>query len=310
MNNWGELLLWVIDSIWIGGSVLLPIIAVLIRKMQKPMQIKGEFYVMRQPGWHYLVGMGGIAFGGIASILSAVFFDRFSALLIIAVMGAFILAGVYLMIDTWMNWTLVCEDSIITHRPFCSMKRIKQYEISGVERDAGGIKGYSNGKKVFSVEDEVNDLDFLHDQFRAAGKMMDNGKREDFSVKNGMGDVVRYMIGVLLGGGILIACIFYLDDNMKYFYIIAFACFTALMLEGLISTLQWRITVSYNAISVRKAWHGEKRYLLKDITMVKRDRSFIEIFVGEKAIAKILTEEENCNLLIERLKDAKVPFFK
>ena len=68
------------------------------------------------------------------------------------------------------------------------------------------------------------------------------------------------------------------------------------------------MTVNYDSICVRNKFGIEKSYLWKEITMVQEWSGGADLFVGNKRIVKVATDNENYTPLMVRLSSLGIRF--
>lgn len=311
MNYFSEWTIKIIACFIIGLVTFLPIIIVAIHnRKHHSLQWCEDGYVMCQPVEFFVISVL-IAVGHfIFVVMGIVIIDRYTIYgLPIFMIGLFVGSGLSIYALLWR--CVVGEDSMTFYTPFLPVKTIKFYEITKVTyREnrtygyGGGKKvltGYRNKKKIFQFYDNIIGFDLLYEQLRLLGKIESVQLKEEFSLRETKGNILRVVFGVMMFGGIFLAFCICNDEEIQPFYYIAFAGITLFYLIDLICVLLWRVTVNYNTIHIRNSFGKTITFAIRDITKVQEQQNHIVLYVGDKKIVKISKDYENYLLLQERL---------
>jgi len=166
---------------------------------------------------------------------------------------------------------------------------------------------------VFSSEEVTDKLNLLTDYpfvNRESAKITSN-----FIVKRNRSNIKGSIFSIAVFGGFLILLLLSgdmpLDKGDRARNLILYGCLFAFVLLGLtilIDALRWRLTMSNEALYLRKIIGGGKTYAVKSITRTEIKTESIIIRVGKKKI-RVMKNCENFPLLIARLESEKIPFY-
>lgn len=311
MNYFSEWPIKIMACFIIGLVTFLPIIIVAIHNRKNhSLQWCEHGYVMCQPVELFVICVLATIGDFIFVVMGIVIIDRDTIYgLLIFVVGLFVGSGLSIYALLWR--CVVGEDFMTFYTPFLPVKTIKFYEITKVtyrENRTNGygggkkvLTGYRNKKKIFQFYDNIIGFDLLYEQLCLLGKIESGQLKEEFSLRETKGNILRVVFGVVMFGGVFLAFCICNDDEIQPFYYIAFAGITLFYLIDLICILLWRVTVDYNTIHIRNSFGRTITFAIRDITKVQEQQNHIVLYVGDKKIVKISKDYENYLLLQERL---------
>lgn len=281
-------------------------------------------FMMRMSRIRLVIGLPGVIFGSIMTIVPIIFFDDriFTAFITFYI---FTLFGLYVCIMILLWRCAVREDSLTFYMPLLPAKEIKFHEIDFVhykDNQTYGLSGqktlvgYHNKKKLFSIEEDIIGFPLLLELLCEHGKVdyapaMENPTAEKtlsrvpvmetFSVTAKTGDKVREVLIDLL---FLFPCSLYILWNQAEFELI-YQIIALIMLLFLVpnfpSTMLRKVTVDFRTIAVRNSLGVTKTYEIRQITEVAELENHIVLYAGEQKIVKIAKDSKNFQYLFERL---------
>ena len=288
--------------------------------------------VMRMPNSQMVIGVLGIIFSSIMSVVPLIFLDS-QMFVAFVVFYLFLLFSVYLCIMVRLWRCVIREDSLTFYTPLLPARKIKFYEIDFVhytdsntygQTNQKTLVGYGGGKKLFSIEEEIYGFSLLCTLLLERGKVdyvpaMEAPTvektlhrvpvMESFSVTAKTGDKVRDIIGSLF---LVPCCTYILWDwtEFELFYQIVAVILLLLCVSNSFSTMLRKITVDFRTISVRNALGFTKTYEIRQITEVEELESFIILYIESKKIAKIAKSSKNFQYLFERLMRTETEIYR
>ena len=282
------------------------------KKKRLPIRVHEDGYVMYSSrgyitvlaicplGIFFLMGLLVYALSGIALVCVSCLF--------------LVLMLVYtsVLIDTLLWWAVVEADIMTVYNPFFPIKKFNICEISKVKEFKSGITynrmvGYVERKKVFEVDRSVIGFDQFCEQLYYAGKLKPIEIKENFTVRISKSDIVGDIFGIVVFGACLSAAII-MREEITIIFIIGVGFLSAKLLIDIVNKVLWKVTVNYDSICVRNKFGIEKSYLWKEITMVQEWSGGADLFVGNKRIVKVATDNENYTPLMVRLSSLGIRF--
>lgn len=269
-------------------------------------------FTMRVSTEHIWVGIAGIIFGCIFSGMGICVCDMDTVFYVLIVFVPMVFAGIYLCWYGMVGKIVIEENALIFYRPLFPVKKILFSEISVVRYseirttgyDSGRKKldGYHNGKKLFSIDENIEKFEVFYSLFAELNKIERGTLKEEFVIKAPKRNVFSNVFMVVFFGGCFIAMLLWEGEEPESIYGILLAAFTLLGLWELSETLLWRVSVTYNTVSVRNNLGKIKTYPFREITYAKEEKNHIILYSDRRKIVKICKDYENVALLWERLK--------
>jgi len=267
---------------------------------------------MRVSSEYIWIGIAGIIFGCIFSGMGIYVCDKDTIIYVLMVFVPMVFAGIYLCWYGMVGKIVIEENALIFHRPLFPVKKILFSEISvvrcseirtnGYDSGRKKLEGYHNGKKLFSIDENIELFGVFYSLFAEMNKINRGTLKEEFCVKAPQGKIFRNVFMVVFFGGCLVATFLWEGEELESIYYIIFSLFTLLGLWEMSETLLWRVGITYNTISVRNNWGKTKIYPFREITYAKEEKNYIILYSGRRKIVKICKDYENVALLWERLK--------
>lgn len=281
-------------------------------------------YVMRMSRGRMVIGIPSVIFSLIMTVVPIIFLDA-QMFVVFVTFYLFLLLSMYfcIMIRLWR--CVIREDSLTFYTPLLPAKEIKFYEIDFVhytDNHTLGLSGqktlvgYSGGKKLFSIEEDIYGFPLLCALLCERGKAdyvpaMENPTAEktlhrvpvveNFTVTAKTEEKIRAVLPDLF---LLLPCFVYILCNRTEFeliyQIIAIALLPPLLWDTICKLMQ-KVTVDFRTISVRNSLGFAKTYEIRQITEVVELEHYIVLYIGSKKIAKIAKDSKNFQYLFERL---------
>lgn len=215
----------------------------------------------------------------------------------------FELLGVFLCIYVLLWKCVITEDSLILYRPFLPIKRIPASDVTSVKYipKAGGtvserncLVGYHQQKKIFSIDDSVDNFDLLWCFFEQTERIKHTPDVETFSIAEKKSEAVCAVIAFIVFPAIWI---FLTWNNNELFYHILMASVMLYLIPTGMHALLWKVTVDSHTLSVRNSFGIVKTYEIDQITRVEKKGNQVILYVNDKPITKISKYAENFDYL-------------
>lgn len=228
-------------------------------------------------------------------------FDDIVVLYGLVVFMGLSLVGTYLAINFYLWKAIVEVDTLTIYFPFSSDRKIKFYEITAVLLKKEDLYIYVNRRRVCIIDTNMIGYHLFYDQLYRAGIVGSAQIKESFSVTESNETIIRNFLIALFFVALGLMIIFCLDERMEFYYYILYICFNIMFLLTLVHSMIWKITVSYNSISIRNMFGRVKSYSIREITMIQQNKFHIEIIADDKKIAKVTSDCKNYSFLLEWL---------
>ena len=311
-----ELTIKVISCFIIGIIVFLPIlIASKWSKRRPPLPYREGCGVLYHSSFlTKLMGLGTVVFYAFVIMSVAAYEDTNMLYAIVLFLGFALFESA--MVVYLILWRAVVEDgAIIIYSWGVREKKVKFYEITSIKevKDAGTkdrLTAYIGRKMIFELDEDVIGFDFLYEKLQEAGKIQYTDIKESFVVARSKGDIARAVFGALFLDGMVVAILVLGVENLEFIYRVGLIFFAIIFTINLVNELLWRVTVTYSHIYIRNGCGMEKAYSLREITCVKQESARAMLFVGKKKIVMVGAGDNNYSVLLERLRNLDITFYK
>jgi hypothetical protein len=217
----------------------------------------------------------------------------------------YIIFAVYLL-----KWKIVVDrDEITVYHPFRKIFKTTFNDITYAKQEFERITVYVDNKRAFSIYNYMMGFKVFSSQLYKFGKTeATQFKRDGFVVTRDRTILWVGVFGALLFSGFLVWSILWPDKTVDAFVCIGFSTFIVFNLLLIIYSARWRIEFEYNTVYFCPTFGRKMEFSTKDIKKVEVKGSCISLYMGDKKKIKVEKGYKGFPILLERLKNEKIPF--
>lgn len=279
----------------------------------------GKFTV-QYPKALMMLGIGLSIVAGIVFFMSIIFRNETSHWILYLVFFSIFVVCIGIALEFIKKKVVVGEDTVLIRNWTGKTKVIEIGAITRIKPLLIGFRVYEGRKKIFELSGFEDSLSLFYLRFsdkmeeKVIYKRFKDVKAEEVEMQQEL-FVLRlprvlvpiFIMATIIGMGNIMVLIYFfsLENGLSFLILISFmVAITLVSVHLLIRALRWRVRVNATMILIRSAFGGEKAYFINDITNVRVQKGYVEVYVREKLVVKFSYLIDNGKTLLSILESS------